>query len=56
MNNYKEKFEEFLQEPDNPKWENIAIAGKKHALENLNNDKAVNDLVNLMEELLYGKK
>ena len=54
--NYKEKFEEFLQEPDNPKWENIAIAGKKHALENLNNDKAVNDLVNLMEELLYGKK
>ena len=50
--NYKNKFEEFLNETDNPRWEKIANAGKKYALENLNNDKAVESLVNLMEKLL----
>jgi hypothetical protein len=45
-----------LNDVDNPKWEKIANAGREHALENLNNDKAVNDLVDLIEELLYGKK
>jgi hypothetical protein len=32
--------------------EKIADNGQKYALENLNNDKAVNSLVDLMEELL----
>lgn len=50
--NYQEKFEEFLNDPDNPKWENIANAGRKYALEEVNNDKAVESLVKLMEDLL----
>lgn len=51
-NNYKKKFEEYLNDIDNPKWEQIATAGKNYALQELNNDKAVNSLVNLMKELL----
>ena len=50
--NYKEKFNEYLSDPNNPKWEIIANQGRKHALENLNNDKAVISLVELMEEIL----
>lgn len=51
-NNYKEKFQEFLGESDNPKWEKIAKAGHRYTLEQLNNDKAVDSLVDLMEELI----
>lgn len=50
--NYKNKFEEFLKNSENSKWEKIANAGRRHALENLNNDKAVESLVDLMEELI----
>ena len=50
--NYKQKFKEYLSNPDDPKWEKIANAGRKYVLENLNNDKAVESLVNLMEKLL----
>jgi len=50
--NYKERFEEYLTNPDDPKWEEIANAGRKYVLENLNNDKAVDSLVNLIEKLL----
>lgn len=50
--NYRKKFEEYLGEPDNPKWEQIAKAGRIHALNNLNNDKAVEELVKLMESLI----
>ena len=50
--NYKEKFQEYLDDSDNPKWQMIANNGREHALTNFNNDKAVNDLVNLMEELI----
>lgn len=50
--NYTKKFEEYLQDIDNPKWEKIANAGREYALNNLNNDKAVDSLVDLMEELL----
>jgi len=51
-NNYKNKFEEFLSDPDNPKWEEIANAGRKYTLEELNNDKAVESLVEIMESLI----
>ena len=47
-----DKFNEYLNDPNNPKWELIANQGRKHALENLNNDKAVTSLVELMEEIL----
>jgi hypothetical protein len=42
--NYKEKFQEFIEDPNNPKWEKIANEGRRHALKNLNNDKAVKSL------------
>ena len=47
--NYKEKFEEYLNDIDNPKWEEIAKAGEKYTISELNNDKAVNSLVDLMK-------
>ena len=50
--NYKEKFEEFLSEPENPKWEEIASNGRKHVLDNLNNDVAANNLAELMRNYL----
>ena len=50
--NYKEKFEEYIKDLDNPKWEKIANAGREHALRNLNNDIAVESLIDLMEKLI----
>ena len=50
--NYKEKFEMFLADPDNPKWGKIANAGKNYSLNELNNDKAVEKLIEVMEELI----
>lgn len=50
--NYKQKFQEYLDDPENPKWEEIANAGRKYTLNNFNNDKAVSSLVELMEHLL----
>ena len=50
--NYKEKFEEFLNDPSNPKWEKIASRGREYTIRNLNNDKAVESLVELMKSLL----
>ena len=50
--NYEEKFNEYLEDLDNPKWEKIANAGRIHALENFNNDVGINSLVDLMEELI----
>ena len=47
--NFSEKFEAYLNDRNNPKWEKIANAGRQHALENFNNDKAVDSLANLME-------
>lgn len=51
-NNYEERFQEYLSDMNNPKWEQIANEGKNHALTNLNNDKAVGSLVELMEKLI----
>jgi len=52
VDNYKDRFEEFLNDPDNEKWENIANAGKKYTLEEVNNDRGVDELVRLMKQLL----
>ena len=51
-NNYEEKFNEYLNDLDNPKWERIANEGRKYVFENLSNDNAVNTLVDLMEEII----
>ena len=50
--NYKEKFQEYLDAPDDPKWMRIAQAGKTHALENLSNDKGVLMLIEIMRKTL----
>jgi hypothetical protein len=50
--NYKQKFEMFLADPNNTKWQDIANAGRKYALNELNNDKAVEKLIRVMEELI----
>ena len=50
--NYKEKLQSFLKDPNNPKWEKIAKAGQEYTMKNLNNDKAVESLVKLFEELI----
>lgn len=50
--NYKDKFNEYLSDLENPKWEKIANDGRKYVLNELNNDKAVESLVDLMEKLL----
>jgi hypothetical protein len=47
--NYKEKFNEFLSNPENPKWEKIANAGRDYTLKYLNNDNAVKELAQLMQ-------
>lgn len=51
-NNYKEKFEEYLQNPNDERWGEIATKGRNFTLKEFNNDKAVEKLVSLMEELI----
>ena len=48
-NNYQEKFQEFLSDPDNPKWEKIANAGRDYTLKHFSNDVGVSSLVDLMK-------
>ena len=50
--NYKEKFEEYINDPDNPKWEEIANAGREYTMNNLTNDQAVSSLVELIKEII----
>jgi hypothetical protein len=50
--NYKEKFQEFLDDPSNPKWEKIANSGRNFVLKKFNNDKAVESLVKIMKKLI----
>ena len=50
--NYKEKFQQYLSDPDNPKWEQIANAGREYTMNNLTNDGAVSSLVEFMKEMI----
>ena len=50
--NYETKFKEYLNSPDDPKWETIAEAGRKFSLEKFSNDVAVESLVKLMNDIL----
>ena len=50
--NYKNKFEEYLSDSDNKRWSEIAKAGREYALNELNNDKAVESLIQLMKEFI----
>ena len=50
--NYKCKFEEYLEDPFEPKWERIARAGQKYTLEHLTNDNAADRLASLMCKII----
>ena len=50
--NYEKKFLDYLNDPHNTKWIEIAKAGKIFADKNFNNDHATEDLVSLMIEIL----
>jgi len=50
--NYKKKLEEFLNDYNNPKWEEIANAGREYTMKNLTNDTAAESLVTLMKEFM----
>lgn len=49
--NYKDKFEEYLSDPDNTKWERIAQAGRQYTMDNFTNDKAVDRLLQIIKSL-----
>lgn len=53
--NYKERIGRYLESPDDPSWARIAEAGRRHAVENLNNDRAVEAVVRIAEELKAGR-
>ena len=50
--NYKERFQQYINDPDNPKWEKIANAGREYTMNNLTNNNAVSSLVELMKEII----
>lgn len=50
--NYKKRIQEYLHTPDDPKWKAIAKAGREHTLKNLNNEKAIDKLFTLFQELI----
>ena len=50
--NYRSRFEEYLADPDDPRWGRIAARGRRHTMENLTNDGAAESLACLMRELV----
>jgi len=48
--NYQNKFSEYISDPNNPKWIEIAEDGQKYTMEHLTNDVAANVLVSLFKE------
>ena len=48
--NYTKKLSEFVSDPNNTKWSEIAENGRKYTMNNLTNDIAANLLVNLFKE------
>lgn len=48
---YKKKMEQYLESPDDPEWARIAEAGRRHAVENLSNDRAVEALAGVARSL-----
>ena len=50
--NYSERFEEYLNSINDPKWEEIANNGRKFTLTNFSNDVAVKSLISLIEKII----
>ena len=51
--NYKKRLQEFISNPYDPRWEVIAEKGRKHTINNLNNDMAVESLIEVIEEVIH---
>lgn len=51
-NNYKKKFNEYLNDPHNPKWNKIAQSGREFTLKNLTNDIAVSKLIEVIQKII----
>jgi hypothetical protein len=50
--NYKDKFQEYLENPDDSEWEKIAMQGRKYVLNEFCNDKATKKLIKIMRKLI----
>ena len=50
--NYKQKFDEYISDLNNPKWRQIANAGREHSMKTFNNDEGVNSLVEFFKEFM----
>ena len=50
--NYKSRFQEYLDDPGDPKWHKIADAGRVYTMNNLTNDTAADKLYCLMRTIL----
>ena len=52
LNNYQDKFSEYLSDKENKKWKTITKAGNEFALKKFNNDTGVESVVELIKMLL----
>ena len=50
--NYEEKFQNYLSDPENSKWKEIANAGRNYTMKNLTNYNATDKLVEIFEKLI----
>lgn len=50
--NYLDKFHDYLSDYHNPRWAEIANAGREYTMKKFSNDNAVNELVNLMKSII----
>jgi len=50
--NYINKFEEYISDLNNPKWKQIANAGREYAMKTFNNDEGVKSLIKFFKEFL----
>ena len=51
--NYEKKLSDYISDPNNPKWSEIAENGRYYTINNLTNDVASNSLVELFKEYIF---
>ena len=51
--NYEKRFSDYISDPNNPKWSEIAENGRNYTMKNLTNDVAANSLVDLFKEFVF---
>ena len=50
--NYEKKFSDYISDPNNPKWSEIAENGRDYTMNNLTNDVAADSLAELFKEYI----